>query len=227
MTQSTWTVAAIIGGMLCSQVAMAQTAPAPMLLHLSATGTVQVTPDQLVADMLALNTARSPAAAQRLVNSMIATGMSTSTAVAGVEARAVGYSVGPLDDKRTGWTAQQTLELRSSEGPALLDLVGKLQQQGLAAGSLDWEVSPALRRKAHEQATTEALKSLQARAASAAEALGLHLDHIQDVRLDSTSVPPRAFPAMAMARMAAPAPQATASQEDVTASVSADYVLKP
>jgi hypothetical protein len=52
------------------------------------------------------------------------------------------------------WTAQQTLELRGSEGPALLDLAGKLQQQGFVAGSLDWQVSPALRRKAHDEATT-------------------------------------------------------------------------
>jgi hypothetical protein len=59
------------------------------------------------------------------------------------QASAIGYSVAPTDDKRTMWTAQQTLELRGSEGPAL-------------------------RRKAHDKATTGALKELQARAASAA-----------------------------------------------------------
>jgi hypothetical protein len=70
------------------------------------------------------------------------------------QASAIGYSVAPTDDKRTMWTAQQTLELRGSEGPALLELAGKLQQQGFVAGSLDWQVSPALRRKAHDEATT-------------------------------------------------------------------------
>ena len=198
------------------------------MLHLSATGSVLASPDQLVADLVAQVTSPSAAAAQRHVNGMIGDGLKAAQAVAGVDARAIGYSVSPNDDKRVSWTAQQTLELRGSDGPALLDLAGKLQGQGLAAASLDWQLSPSLRRKAHDDATTAALKELQARAASAAATLGLKIDHLQDVRLDAAEFQPRRpMGMMAMAARAMPPPQATAAPEDVTADVSADVVLRP
>ncbi len=161
------------------------------MLHLSTIGSVLVSPDQLVADLVAQVTFPSAAAAQRRVNSMVGDGLKAAQTVASVDARAIGYSVSPSDDKRTSWTAQQTLELRGSDGPALLDLAGKLQERGLAAASLDWQLSPALRRKAHDEATTAALKELQGRAASAAATLNLHVDHFQDVRLDASEFQPR------------------------------------
>jgi uncharacterized protein YggE len=134
----------------------------------------------------------------------------------------------PGDDKHATWIAQQTLELRGADGPALLDLAGKLQEHGLALASLDWQLSPAVRRKAHEEATMAALKELQARAASTATTLGLHVDHLQDVRLDEALFQPRhAVPMMAMSRMSAPPPQASAAPEEVTAQVSADVLLRP
>ena len=204
--------------------------PATTVLHLSATGSVQVSPDELVADLVAQAISPAAATAQRRVNEMMAAGMKAAQAVAGVEARAIGYSVSPNDDKRPTWTAQQTLELRGSDGPALLDLVGAVQQQGLAASSLDWQLSPALRRKAHDEATTAALKELQEQAASAAATLGLHVRFMRDVRLDEPALVPHGpFRVMGLAAraMSAPPPQATAAPEDVTAQASADVVLRP
>jgi uncharacterized protein YggE len=67
-----------------------------------------------------------------------------------------------------------------------------------------------------------------ARVKAAAATLGLQVDHVQEVRLDGPNDRPRPpFPMMAMAGRAMPAPQATAAPEEVTAEVSADYVLKP
>ena len=201
---------------------------APTMLHLGATASVQASPDELVADLVAQSTSRSAAAAQRQVNTLIAAGMTEAHGVAGVDARAIGYSVDPTDDKRTAWTAQQTLELRGHDGSSLLDLTGRLQQRGFATTSLDWQLSDAARRKAHDAATIDALKRLQQRARDAAAALGLRVDRLQDVRLDDTPVfQPRPGPMVVMAaRMAAP-PQATASPEDVTADVAADVLLRP
>lgn len=219
-------VAAIIMGGAAGHAA-AQTSQPTTLLHLGATSTVQVAPDQLVADMVAQATSRSAAEAQRSVNGMIASGMKVSEGVTDVDARAIGYSVVPTDEKRTTWTARQTLELRSAQGPALLDLVGKLQQQGFAAGSIDWQVSTTRYHKAYDDATIDALKSLQTRAAAAAATLGLQVDHLKDVRLGVPGIGPRPLLAMrAMAARAMPAPQATAATEDVTADVSADVVLR-
>ena len=210
--------------------ALAQPAAAAgqTVLHLSADGSVQAAPDQLVASLIARSTSPSAATAQRRVNTMIDDGMKAARGVAGADARAIGYSVGPTDDKHATWVAQQTLELRGNDGPSLLDLAGKLQQRGLAASSLDWQLSPALRRKAHDEATTAALKALQARAAAAAATLGLHVDHAREVQLDGPIYQPRPpFPMMARAALAMPAPQATAAPEEITATVSADYVLVP
>ncbi len=208
--------------------AVAQTTSQETILHLSATGLVQIVPDQLAAELVARSTSASAATAQRQVNGLMADGMKMGQAVAGVDARAVGYSVAPGDDRRATWIAQQTLELRAADGPALLDLAGKLQEHGLALASLDWQPSPALRRKAHEEATTAALKELQAETASAAATLGLHVDHLQDVRLDEASFQPRrGVPMMAVSRMSSPPPQASAAPEEVTAQVSADVLLRP
>ena len=206
----------------------AASSPPETLLHLSASSTLQASPDQLVAALLAQATSTSVATAQRRVNAMVADGIKAAQDVAGVEVRTTGYSVYPNDDKRATWIAQQTLELRGTDGPALLDVVGKLQGQGLATSSLDWRLSPALRRKAHNEATTTALRELQTRADAAAAALSLHVDHLRDVRLNASEPQPRQpFPARAMNAAVMAAPQVTAASEDVTAEVSAEVVLRP
>ncbi len=200
-------------------------APGQTMLHLSATGTVHSAPDVLVADMIALNVAPGAAAAQRAVNAMIAAGLQAAQA-AHIEARALDYAVGPADDKNRGWSAQQTLTLQGGDAPRLLDLVGTLQQRGFATASLAWQLSPALRQQAMDEATKAALTALQARAAAAAAVLGLHVDHMSDVRLDDAGLAPR-IPMMMAAVRSAPPPQATAAPEAVSETASADIVLRP
>ncbi len=205
---------------------LAQAQPAAeTLLHLSADGSVQAAPDQLVADLVAQDTSPAAADSQRRVNALVARGMQAARAVPGIDTRAVGYQVAPADEKRTQWIAQQTLELRGSDGPALLDLANRLQQLGFVTASLDWRLSPALRRQAYAEATTAALQALQEAAASAAATLGLHVDHLKDVQLQQQMVG-ELRPVLSMAaRLGTPAPQATAAPEDVTARVSAEVVL--
>ncbi len=218
-----WVV--IAGGLALGFAGAPVRAQTTTLLHLSASGSVATEPDELVADLIAQNTAPSAATAQRQVNGLVADAMKSAAAVAGVTAKAAGYGVMPVDEKRTAWRAQQVVDLRSGDGPALLDLVGRLQAHGLMVDSLDWQISAPKRLQAHEAATTAALKALQAQAALAAAALGLQVDHVQDVRLDDSGVGPR--PLMrAMMVSPVPLPTATAAQEDVTAQVSADVVLR-
>ena len=99
---------------------------------------------------------------------------------------------------------------------------------GLHALSLDWQLSPALRRSSHDEATTAALKELMARIKSAASTLGLQVDHVQQVTLGGPAYQPGPpYSVMAIAATAMPASLATSAPEEVTAEVSADYVLKP
>jgi hypothetical protein len=71
-----------------------------------------------------------------------------------------------------------------------------------------------------------ALKSWRAAAAEAAVALGLVVDHIDSVDIrEGPPVFPMERPAFAMAATMR-APQSTADSQDVTATVSADVVLR-
>lgn len=210
----------------------AQSVPIPTvspftILHLSAQATVPVAPDRLFAELLAQSTSASAATAQREVNGIMARAMTQAQGRSGVEARATTYSVGPTDERNTRWTAMQTLELEGQDGAAVLDLVGTLQAQGLSAASISWQISPALLAKTNDKATTKALQQLQERAEEAAATLRLRVDHIQDITLDSPVSPRYPMPMMAMARSRAAVPQQSATPQDVTATVSADVVLKP
>jgi uncharacterized protein YggE len=202
-------------------------------LHLSAEGTVSELPDALVGDLTA--EATSPSAVK--VNAMMAQGMKDAQAVEGIEARALGYAVNQVDldegsvsvrphPRRMGWTAQQTLEIRGKDGERLSSLVGKLQDEGLAVASLDWQLSPELGREARDGAMVKALQALRMRADKAAQALGLKVDQIQDVRVDMPEPMP-VRPMMAMQMKAGPPPEATAAPQDMTSEVSADIVLRP
>jgi uncharacterized protein len=212
---------------LCAALPAVAEEPVTTVLHLSSSWSMQVTPDELTAELVAQNTSPSPAEAQRHVNALMADGMKTASGVVGVEAQAIGYAVMPADDKRTNWTAQQTLTLKGSDGPAVLGLTNQLQAMGFVTASLDWRLSPALRRKAHDEATTDALKDLQHRAASVATTLGLHVDHLQEVRLDGPVGQPFAPMRMRAAVTSSPPPQASAAAEAVVAEVQADVVLRP
>ena len=72
-----------------------------------------------VAYLVAQAASPSAASAQRRFNTLIDSGMKTARGVAGLDARAIDYSVGPIDDKHTSWSAQQTLELRGADAPTL------------------------------------------------------------------------------------------------------------
>ncbi|MBV9539108.1 MAG: SIMPL domain-containing protein [Acidisphaera sp.] len=209
--------------------ATASAAGAQTTLHLTASASVPTAPDQLVADLLASATTPTAADAQRRVNASMTSALDIARGTPSVEARAIGYEVTPIDDKRTGWTAQQTLELRGGDGPSVLDLAGKLQAQGMAIASLDWRLTPDLRRHAQDEATTQALKAMQAQAASAAATLGLHVDHLADVRIQPNEpfLPRPLMAGGAMRAAAMPLPEATASPQDVTVAVAADVVLRP
>lgn len=207
-------------------------------LRLAATGSAFVLPDELTADLTAEAAAVSPSAAQNRVNAMMKRGMGEAAAVVGVQARAASYNVQQVDlngaaevigrprPQRPGWQASQVLELRSPPGDQLLDLVGKLQGDGFTVSSLEWRLTSGLERKSRDVAMVDALKALQGRAQAAAMALGQHVDHFQDVQVDSREVMP-VRPMVALAQRAMVAPEATQSTQDITSEVTADVLLRP
>jgi uncharacterized protein len=210
-------------------------ARAETLLRLSETATVMQHPDELDASLRVETTAPTPAQAQKLVNTMMDDALAAAKAVDGVTVSTGGYfvwRVGPAPlAPPAHWQANQSIELTSHDGAALLKLVGDLQQKGLAVGQLGWRLSDSATRVARAQATRQAIAALRGRAEDAAALLGLRFDSFKEVRLDSPHPPPFAPRLMTMAAgavsSAAAPPSAEAADVSISATADADVVLVP
>jgi len=156
-------------------------------------------------------------------------------AVAGVTVSTGGYfvwRVGPTAVDRTeSWHANQSIELTSHDGAALLKLVGELQQKGLAAAQLNWRLSDQAAHAARAEATRKAIAALRGRAEDAATLLDLRFGSFREVRLDSTRPQPGMPRLMAMSAQAVSSPAVPPSAEPTDVSISAtadaDVVLLP
>ena len=229
-------VASVLAALTCAAHAQTQAAPGSSagsdnttVLHLSVNATVKVAPDQLVADLDAVATGTTPAEAQRAVNAMMAQAKPAATAVPAVAAAFRDYTVGYADEKKTRWTAQQTLELKSQDAQPLLDLVGRLQAAGLALVGLNWQVSDGRMDQARRDANELALKHLQADTEAAARTLGLQVDHLQNVTVDQQWIPyARGVSAhAAIFGSTVEPPNSTPVAQDVISSARAEVLLRP
>ena len=197
-------------------------APDVTVLRLSVTGTVQETPDLLVALLVAQSDAAGPAAAQRQVNARMQAAGRLADAVPSVRWRLDGYGVDRTGDRPPAWTARQTLRLDGTDAGALLDLAGRLQAMGLAIGELSWTLSPPHLAAAQARAADQALRALRIKAAAAAGSLGLKVGLLRDVTLGNGAAPIHPM----MRAMAAP-PQATQDAQEISADASAEIELHP
>jgi uncharacterized protein len=200
---------------------------ADTILHLDDTETVMAHPDELAATLRAEATATSAAAAQQAVNSAMAAALARARQVTGVTAATQEYTAWQVTQPQR-WQASQTLTLRSHDGPALLTLVGELQQKGLAIGELSWQLSREASRAARDQAMRDALSALRGRAEEAAGLLDLRFESFQRVSIATPQpvpIMPRAM--MAMAAAAPTPPSAQAEDIPVSATVDADALLVP
>jgi hypothetical protein len=182
-----------------------------------------------VADLVAK--AESPVAvtAQRRVNDLMAQAATRADKVAGVTAVFRDYSTTFIDRSNNvpaHWTASQTLELRGKAAESLLSLVGQLQTLGLSIGNLGWQAPSDELDAAGRQARLKSLSSLRQEATAAAQTLGLAVAGYQTVDLSGGPTPIFGRPRPMMATAAMAVPMATADSRDVTATVTADVILK-
>jgi predicted secreted protein len=216
----------VLSTALLAQPALSQPAGlSETLLHIAETAEATRAPDEVVATLRAEARAGTAAAAQEAVNRGIAAAVERARAVEGVQVSTGGYWTARVDDARA-WQASQSLTLRGQAAPALLELAGTLQGQGLAMVSLDWRLTRQTARLAREEASGLALDALRRRATAVAGQLGLELVGLREVRID---VPegggPR--PMMMAARAGGAAPVAVAEDAVVSATVAAVAVLRP
>lgn len=211
-------------------VCLALPASAETVLHLAETATVMAAPDEITATLRVEVTLPSAVDAQARVNATMQDALAQAHKVNGLTVSTGGYGVwrtGPTQTDHTErWQVTQTLNLTGRDGPALLALVGALQQRGLAVSQLGWRLSQAAERQARQAATKQALAALRGRMDEAAALLDLRFDQFKDVRLDSNAQQPPSPRAFAMAA-AAPPPSAVAEDLPVSATAEADAILVP
>lgn len=222
----------LLAGTVCA--GMSAAAQAETLLHLSETATIMVPPDELAASLRADAILPTAAAAQGRVNEVMRDALAAAHAVPGLTVSTGGYSVWRIaptpQDKTERWQAGQTLDVSGTDDGAILKLVGRLQQKGLAVGNLGWRLSRHAERKAHQEATRQALSALRGRIDDAAAVLGLRFEQFKAVRLDGPQPQPPMLRAMAapMAMAASGAPPSAAPEEvAVNATAEADVILQP
>ena len=167
-------------------------------------------------------------AAQQQVNALVAQTKAAADKAKGIKTAFQGYTVNFIDEKPTHWIEQQAVEVRGVNGDDVLNLVGLLQGGGLSLTSLGWQVSQDRADKAQREATIAALHKLREEANDAARALGVEVDRFQHVDL---SEEPRVVPFMRggmqmAAKVAMPTPVSTPEEQDITATVRADVLLR-
>lgn len=196
------------------------------VLSLAETAEVLRAPDELHASLRVEARGANAAAVQAQVNRAMEQALAAARGVEGVRATTGGYWTNRMDEGRN-WTASQTLNLRAREPAALLDLVGRLQGQGLAMGELSWRLSRAAETAARQEAGRLAIEALRQRAEAVASQLSLQVAGIRALRLDAPEVPMPRMMAMAAARReAAPAPVTAPEEVAVSSTASAEILLR-
>jgi predicted secreted protein len=188
-----------------------------------------VAQDELRASLTAHAEAPQPAEAQNQVNRMMGEAVDLARAAAGVRVSSGSYNVyhDQPEKRPSRWVAEQSLSLTSNDATVLLDLVGKLQSNGLAVQGLQWTLAAATRRNVERQLLGEALDALSRTAKTAAEGLSLEFTGWRRVSLTPATgpVPPPYRARAAMAAEAMAAPVAVAGTSEVVVTVNAEALL--
>jgi predicted secreted protein len=221
----------LVAALAIAAPAQAQAQAQETLLRLSESAERTVRADELRATLRAQATGTSAAAVQQAVNRQMAAALERARAIAGVTVATGSYWSWRSGERGQTWTASQELRLSAIEAaPALLELVGTLQGQGMLIGALAYEVSAPLARQTRDEVTEEALAGLRARAERLASALDMRFTGFREVRVDAPRHMPPPMPRMAAAARAdaaPPPPSAEPAEVPISATVEGDAVLGP
>lgn len=225
-------VAAFAAGALAgSAAAQLPLAPPQPTVTVSASATATVGNDRLQAWLRAEAENPSPAAAASQVNAIVAKALATARSYAGVKVATAGYATQQISEKgkASRWRVAQTVSLDSADFTAAATLISKLQDEdGLLLSSMGFSLADKTRRDAEDGVTRQAIRSWQARAEQAAQALGFaswRPGHLSVQAGDSGRVYPT-MRAQATTSFAAAPVALEAGTTDVTVTVSGEAILE-
>lgn len=212
---------------------------AESLLHISATEQREVDQDLLIANLRIEVENADNTYVQNEINKAMTSALEQATSYQDVKAVTRSYNVHQYDTNRGRngtrpnmvWKGSQSVQLKSKNAKALLELTGKMQNAGLVMGGLSYTLSPAKAAEIQDEMLEAALEKLSARAQRAAKALGKSKAELKEINTQGNSQPqPRSYArsdAMvlsASAEMAAPV--ASPGETTLTMTVSAKALLK-
>lgn len=210
------------------------------LLHINATETREVDQDLLIATLRIEAEDASNKTVQNDVNKGMKAALDLAKDYTDVKAVTRGYNVYQYD-KNGGkrdrardmvWKGSQSVQLKSKDADALLELAGKIQGAGFLMGGLEYTLSPEVAAQVQDEMLEVALVKLQARAQRAAKALGKSKAELKEINTQGNNVPRaqtyhRGAKMELMATSAdMAAPVASAGETTITMNVSAKALLR-
>jgi predicted secreted protein len=207
--------------------------PSATVLTLRETAEITVPPDVLVVSMRAESHNRSAIVAQQSVNALMAKALAKIKGAGDgvITATTGGYSVFETQDgadvTSRVWQASQVLTLTTKSFDFALGLVDNLQHDGLLISSMEFELSPDLRRTTQTRLVQDAIAQLRTQAEAAAGALAMHATGYRTVRLEKETISRHPMRAVAMVAKASAPPSAAAPDLPVQVTVEAEVQLAP
>lgn len=209
------------------------------LLHISATETREVDQDLLVANLRIESENEDNKAVQNEINTGMQEALDLAKDYDGVKAVTRGYTVRQYDRNsgkrdlpaRMIWKGSQSVQLKSKNAEALLELAGKIQEKGFVMSGLEYSLSPEVAAQIQDEMLEAALQKLSARAERAAKALGKGEAELKEINTQGNYAPqPPVYARAEMMSMAADskmaAPVASPGETTITMNVSAKALLR-
>jgi predicted secreted protein len=222
-----------------NQFSLGELQPGQLVLNLSATEQQDVAQDTLNASLMFSTQGRDKTAIQNEVNTAMRKALDILEDANDIEYNTSQYQVYVFDPAQPSrrdinnptWRAQQEVRMNSLDSAALLEVVGQLQDNGLVVTSLYYSLSTAKYEEVASGLMLAALRKLQERANTAAEALSMNEANLVEVSLDGSpnfAYRERFNVGMAMAADAAISPPvADPGETQVSLTVSARAILSP
>ena len=185
--------------------------------------------DLAIAQLYAEQSGPDAAAVARQVNRNIASAIETARSYQDIKVQSAGTSTWPVYAKTGGrieaWRMRSEIRLETRNTAALSELVGKLQAS-LAVSNISMQPAEETRRKAADEATVDAIRAFEQRAALIASTLGKNY-RIHRLNISESGARPPIYAKMrtsAMMAEAAPAPM-EGGESDISVSVNGSIEL--
>jgi predicted secreted protein len=216
-------------------------------LNISATETIEVDQDMLVASMRIQHEAKDAKEVQDEINKAMQKAVELTKRYPSLKVETGQYYVHP--DYRTvrrqsdgstdrvldQWRGSQTLTIKSEVADDVLNVTGKIQDMDFMMNSLQYQLSPKKYEETRDALMEQTVVALKARAERVANALGKSNVDIVEINVDAMPMRPGPIYArgakMEMMAMSADAsmaaPVAEAGQSNVSMTINARAIIKP